>query len=897
MSPDELRAHLLALQSVTEAVLAHLVLPELLRELLSRLREVLSVDAATVLLCTKGGKTLEVRASKGLEEAAEQHVEIPVGQGIAGAVAARRQAVIVDDVPRIESAHPMLHRLSSMMVAPLLAEGDLVGVLHVGTLRPRNFDAAELYLLRVVADRVALAIKNALTYDRLQEEARGRAAAETVLADREAHFRILAETTTDAIITMAADGTIVSANPAAARLFGYNLDDLHGRPMVDLIPERHRAAHRAGVERYARTRERRIPWSSLELPGLRSDGTEVLLEVSFAERIRDGEHLFTGTMRDITERRASRRLAAAQLGVARVLATSDSEEAAVPRILGAIGESLGWDLGLFWKPEGAVLRAREVWTARDVDGTAFAARSRELGFRPGEGLPGRVWNDRKPVWSRDVTREENFHRRDVAARTGVRAAFAFPICVGDSLLGIAEFFTHEIEDPDLALLEALEALGSDVAQFLLRCEAEARLRRSEEVQRFFARASAAFVAAALDYEATLRRLATLAVPALGDWCTVYALREDGGVDRLEIAHADPEKEPLAQQLGRYPAHPRHPVYRVLRTGEPLLVPDIPEELLDQVAHDDDHRRIMCELGLRSGLIVPLSARGRMLGALVLVSSESGRRYDRDDLEIAQEFARRAALAIDNARLFGEVEEANRSKSEFLAVMSHELRTPLNAVIGYAELIGMDVGGDNVLRYAQRIGLAARHLSQLIEEVLAFSSLEAGRHTVSLEPVLLHDVLEELRAIAEPLAAQKGLALSVHAPEEPVEIITDAGKVRQILLNLVANAIKFTEEGAVELAGEGDGEWALVTVRDTGIGIAPEHHQKIFDPFWQVDQGTTRSAGGTGLGLSVTRRLANALGGDVELESEVGAGTTVRVRIPLRPEPRAESPAPGDWHGQ
>lgn len=230
------------------------------------------------------------------------------------------------------------------------------------------------------------------------------------------------------------------------------------------------------------------------------------------------------------------------------------------------------------------------------------------------------------------------------------------------------------------------------------------------------------------------------------------------------------------------------------------------------------------------------------------------------------------------------EEANRAKSEFLATVSHELRTPLNAMIGYSDLLLQGLPEplpEADRRSVDRIGISARHLLELIEEILTFSRLEAGREVVELEAADVHRLLEEVTAIAEPLAGQKGLRFHAEPPAAPIVMQTDLRKVRQILLNLVGNAVKFTEKGEIDIATRLEGDTIVFEVRDTGLGIPPEHLEQIFEPFWQVEREPSRRIAGAGLGLSVTRRLARLLGGDVAVVSEPGRGSTFTVRLPLR----------------
>lgn len=253
---------------------------------------------------------------------------------------------------------------------------------------------------------------------------------------------------------------------------------------------------------------------------------------------------------------------------------------------------------------------------------------------------------------------------------------------------------------------------------------------------------------------------------------------------------------------------------------------------------------------------------------------------------ASERARNEAeLAMQQAQAArAEAESANGAKSDFLAVMSHELRTPLAAIMGYQELLADGITGPITDAQAQQLGrikLSARHLLSLIDEILTFTRLDAGRETVVEETVELDQVLRDAMEIVEPLAEGKKIDLKMTSPGRGVMVATDPTKLRQILVNLLSNGVKFTTEGFVALSGEVVQDQIVLKVSDTGIGIAEEHIGRIFDPFWQVEQKATRRASGTGLGLTVSRRLANLLGGDVAVASEVGKGTTFTVTLPSR----------------
>ena len=229
------------------------------------------------------------------------------------------------------------------------------------------------------------------------------------------------------------------------------------------------------------------------------------------------------------------------------------------------------------------------------------------------------------------------------------------------------------------------------------------------------------------------------------------------------------------------------------------------------------------------------------------------------------------------------EAGSRARDQFMAVMSHELRTPLNAVIGYVDLIAAGLSGPTTPRQDEQLARVRRsttHLLGVIDGILSFARDEAGLTSPSPQPVRPAAVLADAAALAEPLARARGLELAMDLPDESVEVVTDPAMLRQIATNLLANAVKFTERGRVSLEARVEGGELRVVVADTGIGVAPEHRERVFEPFWQADQSLTRRADGTGLGLAITRRLALALGGDVALESTPGQGSRFTVRIPV-----------------
>lgn len=471
---------------------------------------------------------------------------------------------------------------------------------------------------------------------------------------------------------------------------------------------------------------------------------------------------------------------------------------------------------------------------------------------------------------------------------------ARPVRAGDGEIRIVVNIWHDVTDTvtQQQILEdktvELEQVGAELEQTVEQLqarteEAEAAQERAEYVaerQRFLAEAGR-MLAASLDPEATLSTIVRLAVPRIADWATVTMISDEGTTKQIAVAHADPEKLQFALELQKRYPRSDETTLRIAKTGESELYPEISDEMLERTARDAEHLRILRELHLRSAMIVPLKIRGSVLGTITFISAEPGNPYDHDDLEFAESLAARSALAITNARLYREAQEANRVKSDFLAVMSHELRTPLTAVFGYTELLATEVSGPiNAQQKTQleRVRASAAHLLSIIEDILSYARSEAGRDAVRIQQVQLAAVVHEAIELVRISAQQKSLELGTDVPSD-CALQTDAGKLRQILVNLLGNAVKFTEQGRIEVRATCTPDQAVIEVSDTGPGIPPEDLARIFEPFQQLERATTRKAGGTGLGLAVTRRFAELLGGSIEVRSELGAGTVFTVRIP------------------
>ncbi len=394
------------------------------------------------------------------------------------------------------------------------------------------------------------------------------------------------------------------------------------------------------------------------------------------------------------------------------------------------------------------------------------------------------------------------------------------------------------------------------------------------------------LAASLDYEAALQRVAQLAVPALADWCVIDLLAGDGALHRLAVAHRDPAKAGAAEELKRrypilLPGQP-HKTWDVLPDGPPWLDTDIAEERFAAQARDPDHLDLLRQLGFAAEMVLPLVARGRPLGAMTLVLANGSRRYGARDLSLAQELARRAAVAIDNARLYEEAQAAIRARDEFLSIAAHELRNPVTVLKGAADLLrrpapDADKAAARQERLLVEIGKAADRLVELTDDLLDISRIQLGRLPLRPERVNLNAVLSDLGARYRD-RLQPGQRLDVDVPVASV-VVADAGRLEQVLVNLLDNALKYSPDGGeIAIVARPHDSGVLIEVRDPGIGLPPGALETIFEPFGRADN--TSAIPGMGLGLFICRNIVERHGGRIWAESAgVGRGTTLALWLP------------------
>ncbi|MGH9310756.1 MAG: ATP-binding protein [Vicinamibacterales bacterium] len=486
------------------------------------------------------------------------------------------------------------------------------------------------------------------------------------------------------------------------------------------------------------------------------------------------------------------------------------------------------------------------------------------------------------------------HRIEAYRAEGIRSLISVPLPVEGVRRGALVAYYREPHQTTSAELQTAIALGHLAAAAIGNAEHRAREHRLRaDAERhsarmaFLAEASALF--GDLDFEASFPRLADLAVPTLGEWCAIDVER-DGRLHRVAVAHSDAERLALAAQLyERYPVDLEEAVgvANVLRTGRSELYADITDEQMVASARDPEHLRILLALGLRSAIVAPLIARGRTLGVLMLVSATPSR-YDDSDRAFVDEVARRAAMAIDNARLYEEARRANRAKDEFLALLSHELRTPLNAIMGWAHVLATRTPeiSPGQRRATDVIQRNARLQAELVDSLLDVARVATGGLPLSRQVIDACDIVSAAVEAARPAAADCGLQLAMRAESGACRVLADPTRLQQIVGNLLSNALKFSQRGGrVDVCVRHVERWCELEVADTGIGIEPTFLPHVFERFQQADSSATRERGGLGLGLWLVQELTRAHGGTVEASSPgPGRGARFTVRLPLSTSP-------------
>jgi PAS domain S-box-containing protein len=419
--------------------------------------------------------------------------------------------------------------------------------------------------------------------------------------------------------------------------------------------------------------------------------------------------------------------------------------------------------------------------------------------------------------------------------------------------------------------------------------------RIEKEQRFLAEAGVV-LSSSLDYEQTLASVARLAVQQMADWCAVDLIDEHGRLRRLSIASADPAKSALQSVLQEVPLdHERSFILRsVIEGGRPAVIEHVTPQLLESITQRPEHLQALLDTGITSLMAVPLMARGQPLGVLLFGSSTVAHGYGQDDLRLAEALSDRAAMAIDNARLYRAAVQATELRDQVLGVVAHDLRNPLSVILLQARALKRH-GTEPERRSAKPtevIDRAIVRMNRLIQDLLDVGLMESGQLTIERARLSARDLINVVVDMHRPIASSSSLELHVDM-ERDVAIWGDRDRLLQVFDNLIGNAIKFTRPGGAITVGTASKDHeAVFWVADTGRGIAPEHLPLVFDRFWQA---TKSGRHGAGLGLPITKGIVEAHGGRIWVESKQGKGSIFSFTIPKASADRDDQRAHGHPH--
>ncbi len=640
------------------------------------------------------------------------------------------------------------------------------------------------------------------------------------------------------------EGVQTYVSPAFARMLGWSVEELLGaRPPYRYWPPEEAAAIEAA---FARTLSDDAPADGFELRFRRKteERFDVLVLVSPLAEDDGTKGGWLASVYDITARkRAEQQL---RLGEGRLHLAMDA---------GRLG-AWEWEVGsgrVTWSPE---LEAIHGLPPGGFAGT-FEAFQADIHPEDRERVLGTI---------RDTLEQE---RRDYRVE--------YRIVLPDGRVRWLEARGRLVDDGPAG--QRMIGVCSDVTEHKhARFEAD----RAAERLRVLAEASAV-LASSLDVETALRELARTAVRHLADYAVTYMLEADGSIRRVGLAHRDPAAQPLVEALvraGQPTIDDPHGAGAIIRTGAPVLAPEIPAGMLERAAQNEAHLAVLRELAPRSSILVPLIARGRTLGALALAATDSsGRRYGEEDLVLAEELAGRAALLVDNARLYREAQEAVRARDEMVAAVSHDLRSPLQVIRSSATLLGLPgVAPDKGERALAAIDRAVSQMERFVRDLLDVARIDAGTLTTGGEHVDVGALVGECVGVLATLADEKSVQLRVSVEGRLPSVPGDSVRLRQVLDNILGNAVEFAPSGTeVRVSALADEQEVRIAVSDAGPGIPEEQIPRLFERFWQADPSARR---GTGLGLAIAKAIVDAHGGTIRVRSRVGEGSTFEVALPV-----------------
>jgi PAS domain S-box-containing protein len=878
------------------------------------LQETLRVERASMLLLDEHQRMRFV-AWSGLSSTYRRAVEGPSPWENE----AEAEVVLVEDVRESEAFRELLPVLAAERIAaaawvPLRFGPKLIGKFDLYYESPHVFSPDEITIAEIAAGHVAFAIEHrriaAELENRLDSERDARREAE-----REARLRQQSEGRLRLAMSAGSMGAWewdvetgrVEWSEELARVHGVESDGFGGtfESVQQHIHPDDRQRFRDGIARALENAENEFEIEYRIVPPSGAQRWVAAKGRTVADE-RGRPSRMVGICRDISERKRAEQTQSFLAEAGRILATTLEPDSAVRQLARIVVPYLADWCAISVVDEQGLPAPVEV-AHRDPALVDLGWRvARRMRWRSrAEGSVGEVLETGRSKLIPELTPEmigaaaEDEEHRAMLMQLGMRSVITVPLQARGGVLGVLSLGTagsgRIFATEDLRAAEDIAswaALALDNAKLLGEAESAWSVAEKSRRQLQTLAEISAELASELDPGSALRKLARKIVEQLADYCITYSC--DGRlVARQGLAHSVPSKAEVVRRLadlGPPSLEDAEGTGAVIRTGQPMLFSDVTDETIAQTALSPEHERAVRELAPRSAMIVPLKSRGHAVGAIVFATTEdSGRHYDSQDLELALELASRAALLVDNARLYAEATAAVSARDDMIQLVSHDLRNPLQSISTAAALLQLDAPPERRAKGLETITLATSQMNRLLQDLLDISQMDVGRFSVTPEEVDAASLIEETHTLFAPVAEKKGIQLRVRVPKEPALLQADPSRIMQVLSNFVGNALKFVPAGGeITLSADVDRERVRIAVSDTGVGLSLDDQGRVFERFWRGDRRKER---GAGLGLAVAKGIVEAHGGEIGVDSVEGRGSTFYfVLDAARPAPVQGEPA-------
>lgn len=850
---------------------------------------------------------------------------MPVGQGIAGRAVRERRSFCIPDTSQEPAYLDLGTEVHALLVAPLTIGDRVIGALSIDSDQRGAFTPDQVPILESLASQMAVAIENARLFDESQTRIR------ELIALYHSALKLASSHTVGAIqqlivqeamrlVPCKAGALLLRTSDGFSVVYARGLSLAVETPgpvleneLLSKVLETRQSLHTSGI----------ISWTFADQVVTLPFDTTLVAPLLWENQVLGvlqlfghlAQHRFTGDSERLLtlyaqqaasalqnarlleqEKRRTRQFALMYEIGRRLTAILDLNEL-FQEVVRAIQQAYGYTLVTINLIDGQML-----YLAASTD-PELQRRRQNRPLKVGEeGIVGFVAAHGEPVLANDVTQSPYY----VPTLPDTQSELAVPVVGRSGIIGVLDLQDRRKNAFDYSDVVTLQALATQISVAIENARLfDAVRQHARQVTKLLE------IMHHLHQQRDLNALFNLVCETVQQtlgWNTVALFLRDeerGLVRPVAVAAQDPA---VREQILNLPPRPYGSEYwcrEIYRISQSYFVPAerMPEDV------PQDKKMLVFDLGERfegewqaaDTLVVPIRLGDRILGHLSVDDPVSRKRPSLEQIQVLELFAHQVATAIADAQLIAELqaktreleeanvqlERASRMKSEFLANISHELRTPLNSIIGFSEVLQDQAFGplnERQMRYINHVLTSARHLLDLINDILDLSKIEAGRMELHHEPFILKGAIEEVLTVVQPLAQQKQLSMSLVLDGAPDRLVADRLRFKQVLYNLVSNAIKFTPEGSVTVRACADDQYVYVSVEDTGIGIPPEAQEKVFDLFTRVEDRYRRATEGTGLGLALVKRLVELHGGFVTLESEVGKGTTVTVAFPIREMP-------------